>query len=606
MALSFRNFTDWLFPFQDVGVAYHPNPTDLPDDVGDILQQVSADTKIPYDWLVSVAGRLVNGFAGLQCLWYLHGLEGKLELEDDYYPEWVPSITLFLKEELAKDPDEVRRGIVAVVNYGLDYVNWQKGTVEVLKRYQDRESQRQTVKLGKWLERYIMAQGIGKQEALTMRYDLKNRAKDKMRWAVSAHPYDVLTMSFNRPWSSCMRPGSDYDWQYGILTDLAAGSAMMFFYCPGADTPCGRLTLRPALDENGQKVIVSGRTIYGVGPRNLAPQTIEVMLAKAGAPEIPVAEYDLCRVGSAGRMLSRMIFSDVGRGGCEQDDEDYEKAYVRLAQSGWPEPRLDVGQLRAIAEGHFDEFGHDVDVLWSVPNFDYKVAAHRFVSATVRRNSSPIELLDWLNSDGRDLFEAGFAWLRRELFGGMPSSDIQEILGEDAVGEFDWACRGLVETMLYKALAKCPTLLLAYRDSWEELPGSVTDFLTAYKRVAAIWEWVTPGLSTKTQFYPELPGWYPESPDYDVAFDLGLTNQVRPERLYLPPDDPRQLTLFTLDPYAVQTVVALWLDEGTQKMLDEDAKQREDGIPEVIAKADRSVQIPPGGWDWDTFIQRSR
>jgi len=52
--------------------------------------------------------------------------------------------------------------------------------------------------------------------------------------------------------------------------------------------------------------------------------------------------------------------------------------------------------------------------------------------------------------------------------------------------------------------------------------------------------------------------------------------------------------------------VALWLDEGTQKMLDEDAKQREDGIPEVIAKADRSVQIPPGGWDWDTFIQRSR
>lgn len=350
---NFREFTSWLFPYQEI---YRENPPKyaIPEEIVDVLDQISADTGIPENWLYDTAGYVVDGLAGLKCLWYLHGAGGKIEI-DVRLPEWVDLVVNFAKMSLTEAPPEHLRRLRNIWD---SEINWKKGTVTFSgtfspEKFGEEAVDRQfTVKLGAWLEKYIQVNtALTRQDKGRWRSEMKQRAKSsQMIWRISAHPYDVLTMSFKRPWASCMRPGSGYEWEYGILTDLAAGSAIMFFYEEGTDVPAGRLILRPALDKDGDPCILSGRTVYGRGPSSLSPEQLDDMLESAGFGGIEVFEKNLCKLGREGKALSRQIYSDVGSVGCKQTEDAYDKAYEAMGEAGWPEAEFELSETLSVAE----------------------------------------------------------------------------------------------------------------------------------------------------------------------------------------------------------------------------------------------------------------
>lgn len=148
-----------------------------------------------------------------------------------------------------------------------------------------------------------------------------------------------------------MRPGGAAE--LGPLTDMAAGSALMLFYRPGAHVACGRLVLRPVSDE-GSPGIVSGGTVYGSGPGKIRPDKLAAMLAEATGIDMPVTNDELCPAGEDGEALSRSIYSDTDRDYCTQDQEQYDDAYEVLGGISWPQAALDVGDIKNRA-GHARE-----------------------------------------------------------------------------------------------------------------------------------------------------------------------------------------------------------------------------------------------------------
>lgn len=334
---TFNDFTNWLFPGDDI---HTRNPSTVPGAAKEILEMVSCATGIDEKWLQKSARLVLDGLAGCGCLWYLHGANGTIEniIEERDWPNWmhdfVGAARIEMLERLSKKDPHVKW-----VGVGADYG---AGKLEFGIQYDDgRPTKVRTEKIGKLLRKMGYIPEVIKE--------FETRQLEKWDWFISTHPFDVLTMSFNRPWTSCMRPGGVAE--LGPLTDMAAGSAVMFFTRPGADKPCGRLILRPVIgfeqmDPNMPfPAIASGKIIYGCGPDHIDKTALQTMLAEATGEHLKVVEIPICKLGKDGRMLTRFIYSDTDRNYCKQTDTQYEQAYFNLLERQWPESRLEIGDL---------------------------------------------------------------------------------------------------------------------------------------------------------------------------------------------------------------------------------------------------------------------
>ena len=342
---SFNQFTNWLFPGDELPRI--PNPADTPPEILPLLEEVAGCTNIPLNWLENVAGLVIEGLAGLQCLWYLHGLRGEVaaDLQTNWRygtPENIPS---HLQQELINLVADrmVDGGALKKKFGGIEskvMVNWAEGRVlDMVVMLGEREFKVvRALKLGKWLRKH------GASPELLHAFE--TRELPSWEWEISCNPYDILTMSHERPWTSCMRPGGEY--QYGPLTDMAAGSALMFFYRPGATKPCGRRVLRPAASPDGVMVgILDGGRTYGCGPK-LSAEQISEMLAPYNA--IPIYRHGLCPYGRKSYALTRYIYSDIDHQECSQEDAKYDAAYINLDSVDWPPINLDFTTTAAVAE----------------------------------------------------------------------------------------------------------------------------------------------------------------------------------------------------------------------------------------------------------------
>jgi hypothetical protein len=362
---AYLHFLEGLFPGDIERMEVNPNEPleQLDEGALQLLRELADCSGVPLEWLQDAAGLVLNGLAGAQCLWYLHGAEGTIKTCSSM-PDWVKNVMFFARRAILQSKEESRRGIVCIHYLNDDWndsLDWNKGNFTLVKGYR-RKTISQTFKLGKWLERYIEHLGpeLPKSQADEWRRELKHRAKHThMVWRVSADPVDVLTMSYQRPWTSCMRPGQAY--QFGPLTDMAAGAAVLFFFQPGADKPCGRMILRPVVDVVFEATIAAGYDIYGCGPKDLSEGLLEDMLADASGSRVPVKYLPICGLGRIGRAMTRNIYSDVDRDRgdfspeCKQATREYNEAYELLKSQPWPEPRLE-SPYHERAEPYFGRF----------------------------------------------------------------------------------------------------------------------------------------------------------------------------------------------------------------------------------------------------------
>lgn len=342
-SMNYKQFHNALFPGDPLSKTQ--NPADTPDE---IISEISSCTRIPEDWLQKSMREVLEGLSGLQCLWFLHGASGETKgiLKT---PKWYPMIINFIHDIILSDPQEKKKGIKAT---WVHEENWPKGTVAFEKEYKDRKEQVQNYKVGKFIDEFAELSAIDAQK---MHHELKWRSKSGVyKWEVSCHPYDVLTMSYNRPWPSCMQP--DHMFEFGPLTDMAAGSAILWFYNPGASAPTGRLVLRPYLTKKGDPMIASGGRLYGSGA-NIDSDALNEMLGPWLEPHgIQIKKVKICPKGEEGLALTRAIYSDVDRApdGCKQSLERYKTAYENL-DALWPEPELNF-EMASVAEMFKDEY----------------------------------------------------------------------------------------------------------------------------------------------------------------------------------------------------------------------------------------------------------
>jgi hypothetical protein len=353
---TFNEFTDWLFPGDELPRT--ANPT-VPTEVMPLLEEVQCKTGVPLEWLEKTSQLVINGLAGAQCLWFLHGAKGSIV--DQETLESGPPVNAGyeineIMKKLSDKADAKRQGLGYDVDWHEGYITIQ--TFDMAKSWEEPISTRR-MKLGKWLRKQGASAEVIKS--------FETRQLPTWDWEISAHPYDVLTMSFRRPWTSCMRPPDPENYkeageaQYGPLTDLAAGSAIMFFYRPGAGVPCGRMMLRPALGHYGDgPIIVSGHRVYGCGPGNVltVPQ-LQPMLAPFLPASLAVTTQEpyLCSLGADGRALSRFIYSDTDNNFCRQTNEMYDEAYDALINAAWPEPQVPMEESWSITV----EFQGEID-----------------------------------------------------------------------------------------------------------------------------------------------------------------------------------------------------------------------------------------------------
>lgn len=332
---TFNDFHQWLFPGDPISRS--ANPTDIPPEVRPLLNEIARCTHIKLGWLEKAAGLVVDGMAGLECLWYLHGLSGTIETEGLNRPE---------SPNLADELESIRHRAMRDPQVHV-VVKWDAGVAEE-SYYDPKDAMSQETplrrvrktKLGKWLKKY--------NASPELLHAFEVREMPVWGWEISCNPYDVLTMSHERPWTSCMRPGGEYE--FGPLTDMAAGSAIMFFRRPGAGMPCGRRILRPAVFESLRPFIADGGRTYGCGPQTLQAKQIQTILSEASGHDIPVRTAPICGNGLTGQMIIRHIYSDTDHRECGQSDENYTQAYANLASGYWPEPKLDMGAWRSLAE----------------------------------------------------------------------------------------------------------------------------------------------------------------------------------------------------------------------------------------------------------------
>ena len=342
--MSYAEYHQWLFPGDPL---VEPNPLAADASAPEILDEVSCQTGVSVAWLQRSVREVLDGLAGLGCLWFLHGARGQVKGATKT-PRWLGPIANFISQSILQDPEEQRRGIVGAY---VNEENWSKGTITFEKGYKSRKPVVQNFKVGRFIDGFAEYLGLSDADRKGMHHDLKWRSKAELYdFVVSCSPYDVLTMSHGRAWPSCMKPGGLFE--YGPLTDMAAGSAIVWFYRPEADEPCGRIILRPFLDEatGYEPAIATGGRLYGSGP-DTSTDALNEMLAP-WLQGIPIDRVNICPRGRDGLALTRAIYSDTDRSseGCQQDRDEYEMAYDSLGGANWPAPQFDLGEFAEAAE----------------------------------------------------------------------------------------------------------------------------------------------------------------------------------------------------------------------------------------------------------------
>jgi len=360
---EFERLHQWLFPGDPLPP--QQNPLELGASSDELIAEVAACTLVDQEWLESYIGLVARGLSGLGCLWYLHGATGTFKGGFGPTPGWFRlGFKEFVRQKMLSDKKERRLGIQEAMVYANPDA-WEAGRISILLVYAgDRLCKDVTLRIGKLIREWV--KGLdddtipGGAKAIIKEFD--HRGTDAMwGWRISTHPYDVLTMSFNRAWTSCMRPPGlgniEGKAPLGPLTDMAAGSAVLFIYASGAQQPCGRVIMRPALDGYGDPMILWPEAVKGAGPiaswmgvNHWAP-VLERCL-----DGMPLKTIGLCRLGEASQALSRNIYDDVDQQYCYQPEKVYDEAYALLGQARWPESKLDVGALSHIARSYVDEF----------------------------------------------------------------------------------------------------------------------------------------------------------------------------------------------------------------------------------------------------------
>jgi hypothetical protein len=349
---TYNQYHEWLFPGDPVDPTSNPVAADATADA--ILEEVSCRTGIEVAWLQRSVREVLDGLVGLGCLWFLHGAQGQVKGEEES-PRWFHSIINYIHAELLEDPTEQQRGIVSAYVHN---ENWAKGNATFEKKYKSRKPVLQTIKIGKHIDAFAEQHQLSEADRKAMHHDLKWRSKaDVYDFVVSCDPYDVLTMSHGRAWPSCMKPGGLFE--YGPLTDMAAGSALIWFFRPGADAPSGRVILRPFLDDAFDPplpAIATGGRLYGSGP-DTSTDALNVML-EPWLGEIAINHVAICPRGRKSLALTRAIYSDTDRAaeGCTQSQDVYEQAYYWLAEAKWPAPKFDPGEIAAAAEAQAERY----------------------------------------------------------------------------------------------------------------------------------------------------------------------------------------------------------------------------------------------------------
>jgi hypothetical protein len=330
--MTYNDYHEWLFPGDPI-----QNPLDLAPDA-----DADCQTGISVDWLARSAREVFEGLAGLGCLYFLHGAAGEINRPKDP-PTWFGEIVDFIQQKVLDDPEEARRKLRDIY---VAEINWAKGSIVIEKFYDARKAVKQNFKIGRFIDEFAEHMGWDSRQRQSMHHDLKWRAKaDIFDWWISCDTLDVLTMSHGRPWPSCMKPGGLFE--YGPLTDMAAGSAVLWFKPKGSDVASGRLILRPFLDPAPS--IASGGRLYGTGP-DISPKTLNTLL-NPWLQGLTIKLTKLCPKGQTSKALTRAIYSDTDglSDGCSQSMEQYDRAYQKLGAAAWPEPNEDL-RLEAAAE----------------------------------------------------------------------------------------------------------------------------------------------------------------------------------------------------------------------------------------------------------------
>jgi len=170
--------------------------------------------------------------------------------------------------------DEVKAALQQALSLGLlgslgviEDLNVADGTLVASKQGKSR-----TYRLGKLLKK------AGATSTLLRKFETR---EVQLNWQITADPMEVASMSYGRSWVSCMRPGHEYE--RGPISDVLAGSALVLFYRPGADKPCGRIVLRPsAVPEEGKPVIVLACRGYGTVAALSEEALEDAILAQTG------------------------------------------------------------------------------------------------------------------------------------------------------------------------------------------------------------------------------------------------------------------------------------------------------------------------------------
>jgi hypothetical protein len=537
---TFPEFTEWLFPGDKLPRV--ANPPDTPPEMLPLLEEVAACTNIPLNWLENVAGLVIEGLAGLQCLWYLHGLRGEIAAEIPTNKYGIPN---YLGNAFDRHTDDLASELFHFLSkrtidggalkkkFGGEasdvLIDWPGGRVlDMVAMPGEREFKIvRTLKLGKWLRK----QGASKE----LMHAFETREMPVWEWEISCNPYDILTMSHERPWISCMRPGGEYE--YGPLTDMAAGSALMFFYRPGAEKPCGRRILRPGVSSVGENepLILDGGQTYGCGPEQLAPRTITDMLFATSRVVVPVYRESLCDEGQSNGALSRYIYSDVDFTECSQSDEQYNNAYHFLDMVPWPPINLDFTTEQAVAESFKGLVEIETPDDPAQYEWDAEEMAYQFFNyATTDRELEDVyaayqdqpRLRKWL----QELLDADYA-----------DEDVPDYIADDIYRAGRWQ----IQDYLSDELNAAPTLMLALPPSahWgKDVLNSVTQMEREYGAQRVLPD------DVKSQIMGHLPlskRWR-ERDDWTAWFD-GDWNEVA-EIIFIP-------TVF--DPFIPESVQSM-------------------------------------------------
>lgn len=251
--------------------------TDHPKKVN--LDLLSEETGIERSWFEEVVeldrlNKAVLNSLGL--LDFLHGKEGEISTTGEL-PLWA-EYKIF---DWYKGFPENIQVIPTKIDWAGGLVHFRQETTFRGKTFMKTSS----IKIGKIFSKV----GASKGE-----WDAFETREVKFEYRISTDPVEVFTMSHNRAWTSCMKPGGGAE--RGLATDVEAGSAIMFFYRPGATQPCGRKVLRACLIKG--KTFIIDNKVYGSGPDLSVEEmqkvlTFPVVQAKLADKEVVALKRDI-------------------------------------------------------------------------------------------------------------------------------------------------------------------------------------------------------------------------------------------------------------------------------------------------------------------------